>query len=349
MRTLVTSLALFFLSTLTVPTEAQTPTQADRVVIKTNLVSVNVIVTDKDGRYIKGLTRDQFELFDENAKQQLAMFSAEGGPVSLGIVLEVHEGADQRTKAHLLALKQFVGTLRERDRFFFSAYTSEGSLTTDFVPTFEVLVSHLHGLKPGGAASLYDAVYLAASRIRQTRNLKKALLIISDGDDTASRTRYQDLRNRLREFDVQIYAIGIADPKTDPNTGYGRWVFEDLSRASERRAFLTNLEAGFGRAVLAELARATGGSTYFPNRESEPELVGICAQIATELREQYTLGFYPVTTETARPWHRLKIKLTMPQHNYSLFYREGYRLFPAINAADDSLEFGYLGQLSNVY
>jgi hypothetical protein len=83
----------------------------------------------------------------------------------------------------------------------------------------------------------------------------------------------------LREFDVQIYTIGIADPATDQFAGYRRWVFEDFTRQTGRRSFLLNSEAAMGRAVLGEMARVGGGTTYTPESESEPELTGICTQI----------------------------------------------------------------------
>lgn len=302
--------------------------QEERVVTRTDFVSVNVIVTDEGGRYIRGLTRDDFDLFDEKVKQQLTHFSADPAPVSLGIVYEIHPGPSDRRSAMLGALRQFTRNLRDGDDFFFTAFGAEGSLTTDFVPTEEQVLNHLAAIKPGGPSSLHDAVYTAAGRLRNGRNLKKALLIISDGQDDRSRTSYKALRNRLREFDVQIYAVGIAHPAIDRNAGRGRWIFEDITRRMTGRAFLADAEASMGRAVLAEMARISGGSAYYPETENEPELVGICTQIATELRQQYTIGFYPTDVKSNRTWHRIKITLKRAsgRRGLSLSYRQGYRL-----------------------
>lgn len=93
------------------------PQQEERIVVGTNLVSVNVIVTDSKGRYVKGLGRDQFEVYDNKVKQQIAHFSADASPVSLGIVCEIHETATERTRALLAAIKQFASSLGERDDF----------------------------------------------------------------------------------------------------------------------------------------------------------------------------------------------------------------------------------------
>lgn len=301
-------------------------TQEEPVVVSTNLVTVNVIVTDKKGRYVKGLKSDQFSIYDENARQKIAHFSGGTAPVSIGIIFEIHSGMPAHVSAMLAALRQFVATLSERDRFFFTAYSSNGSVTTEFIPSVNQIIEHLSVVKPGGPSALYDVVYSAAGRLRESRNLKRALLVISNGQDDQSRHSYNELRNRLREFDAQIYTIGIADPAMDQFAGYRRWVFEDFTRQTGRRSFLLNTEAEIGRAVLAEMARVSGGTAYTPESESEPELTGICTQIALELREQYTLGFYP-SDLPSKKWHRIKVRVKPSESSasFSLSYRKGYQ------------------------
>ncbi len=303
--------------------------QEEKVVSDTNLVIVNVIVTDDKGRYVKGLKADQFEIYDEKVKRQITNFSTDEMAVSLGIVCEVHNTTPEKTRAMLTSLRQFARGLRDEDDFFFTAFNSQGSVTSEFVPTPEQVLGHLKAVKPGGPTALYDAVNLAAEKLRSRRNLKKALLIVSDGEDEKSQTTYKQLMNRLREFDVQIYAIGIANPSMAQFPGYGRWVFEDLTRSNGRRSLLMNAEAEMGRAVLAEMARVSGGATYFPENENELELVGICAQIARELREQYTIGFYTSKTPSKRDWHRIRVVLNRAvddRRKLSLSYRQGYRI-----------------------
>ena len=306
------------------------PQQEDKVVVGTNLVTLNVIVTDSKGRYVKGLSRDQFDVYDNKVKQQIAHFSSDASAVSIGIVYEVHETATEKTRAMLAAIKQFTSTLKNKDDFFFLAFSEHGSFVTDFVPSANQVLDHLQYVKPRGPSSLYDSIYLAADRLRTSRNLKKALLVISDGQDTSSMHNYDKLRNRLRTLDAQLYAIGIADPKMDQLTGNSRWFFEDITRQGGRRSFLLNSDAAIGRAVLAEMSRVSGGATYFPETESESELAGICTQIALELRQQYTLGFYSKATD-ANTWHRLKVGVskTAGGSNLTLTYREGYQMPPA--------------------
>lgn len=316
-----------FATIVSAQSQTTTSAQDDRIVVGTNLVTLNVTVTDSKGRYVKGLAREQFEVYDNKVKQQIAHFSADASPVSIGIVCEIHETATEKTRALLTAIKKFTSTLSSRDDFFFVAFSERGTLTAEFIPSANQVLDHLEFVKPGGPSSLYDVVYLATERLRKGPNLKKALLIISDGQDDRSRHTYKELRNRLRTFDVQIYAIGIADPKADPFAGYGRWVFEDLTRQTGRRSFLLNSDAALGRAVLEEMSRASGGTTYIPNTENERELSGICTQIAYELRHQYTLGFYAHDVD-GKKWRRLKVRINKPDRTsgLTLSYREGYQL-----------------------
>lgn len=315
------------------------PQQDDKLVVGTNLVTVNVIVTDSNGRYLKGLVRDQFKVYDDNVTQEIAHFSADASPVSLGIICEVHETATESLRPMLAAIKQFAGSLADQDEFFFVAFSKYGSLTTEFVPSAEQVLDHLQYVNPGGPSSLYDAVYVAAETLQTGRNLKKVLMVISDGQDSQSRHSFKELRDRLRTFDAQIYAIGIANPNVDQFAGYGRWVFEDITRQTGRRSFLLNSEATLGRAVLAEMSRVSGGAAYFPETESEPELTGICTQIALELRQQYTLGFYSMGAAKGR-WHRLKVQVDKraSRSRLTLSYRKGYQ-FQATSGA--SLKFAY--------
>jgi len=154
--------------------------------------------------------------------------------------------------------------------------------------------------------------------------------VISDGQDTSSIHSYDKLRNRPRTLDAQIYAIGIADPNMDQLAGYRRWFFEDITRQGGRRSFLLDSDAAIGRSVLAEMSRVSGGATYFPETESESELAGICTQIALELRQQYTLGFYSRATDSNN-WHRLKVVVTQTSKrlDITLTYRQGYQIAPA--------------------
>jgi len=299
--------------------------QSDSVKVTTNLITMNVIVTDGQGRYVTGLTQEQFAIYDENGKQKIAHFSVGDAPLSIGIICEIHPDSPKQVEAVLAGIRQFVLTLRDRDRFFFTAYSADGSVTVEFVPSAKQIIDHLQAVKPRGPSSLYDVVYAASDRLRNSRSLKRALLIISDGNDNQSNCTYDEMRNRLREFDAQIYTISLAGLVIDDPLGRRHWMFEDFTKQTGRRLFDFTSEEEVGRAVLAEMSRVSGGSTFSPESENEPELVAICTQIALELRQQYTLGFYPTETTTGK-WHRLKVRLEAPTLDFSLSYRSGYQI-----------------------
>ena len=301
--------------------------QDERVVVGTNLVTVNVSVTDGKGHYVKGLSEDQFTVYDNKVKQQIAHFSSEPGPLSIAIVYEVHESTREQARQVLAALKQFTSTLRSDDDFFLMAFSEHGSFTTDFIPSSNQVVDHLQVVKPGGPGSLYDSLYLATTRLTKARNLKKALLLISDGYDTCSAHSYNTVLNRLSTLNVQVYAIGIADPALDQFAQYRHWFFEDMTGEGGRRSLQVSPEVASGRAVLAEMSRVSGGTTYLPEMESEAEVAYICSQIVSELRQQYTLTFYSKAT-VSTGWHKLEVRVVEPQaqSDLRLSYRKGYQL-----------------------
>lgn len=301
--------------------------QDDRVVTGTNLVTVNVIVTDGNGQYVQGLSQDQFMVYDNKVKQRIAHFSSEPAALSIGIVCEIHESTPEQTREVLAALKQFTSELRSADDFFFMAFSEHGSFTTDFIPSSNQVLDHLRGVKPGGPASLYDSMYAAATRLRKARSLKKALLLVSDGYDINSAHSYKSLRNRLSTLDAQLYAIGITDPALDQFAGARRWFFEDITREGQRRSAQVSPELASGRAVLAEMSRASGGTTYVPETESESELAYICSQIAFELRQQYTLAFYSqATVNNEQRKLEVRVRESQAHRNLKLSYRKGYQV-----------------------
>ena len=272
--------------------------------LNVDLVSVTVTVTDSYGRFVTGLAKDQFEVYDDKIKQEIAHFSDEDAPVSLGIVYDVSGSMKERIHRSMQALKRFIETSHDDDDFFLMAFNNRANLVEDFTVSAEKVLSHLMFVQPHGSTALYDAAYLAVEKIKQGRHPKRALLIISDGQDNNSRYTYNELRKRIKESDVQIYCIGITDPATD------------------------SLSA-FGRSVLEEIARMTGGRAFFPNAYNEPELVEICTRIALELRHQYAVGFYPTDVQSEAKWHKVQIKVKPPKGlgHLSVTYKDGYESF----------------------
>ena len=178
-----------------------------------------------------------------------------------------------------MAAREFFRIANPEDEFFLVEFDSAPRLRVPLTSDTGQIENQLLFSKSKGSTALLDAVYMALTEMKRSKKNKKALLIISDGQDNNSRYTYKELRNRIKEADVQIYAIGITDPASDAL-------------------------AGFGRSVLEEITRMTGGRSFFPNAYNEPELVEICTRIALELRHQYSVGFYPTDVASEAKWHR---------------------------------------------
>ncbi len=175
------------------------------ITIETNLVSIGVVVKDKKGNFVKDLKQEQFEIFDNNVKTNVEFFSKKDAPVSYGFVYDLHPTTSDRTKTILNSIKSFTSELREKDDFFTVIFNERGSLNLDFVPSVEQVEKHLSGDGNKKPNSLYDLIYQAGEKIRTQPNVKKTLIIISDGKDHNSHHTYETLRNQLRSFNVQIY------------------------------------------------------------------------------------------------------------------------------------------------
>ena len=276
----------------------------DKIILDTSVVNVIVSVTDPYGRFVTGLTKDHFEVFDDKVKQQIAHFTDDDAPVSLGIVYDVSGSMKERIGRSIRALRRFIETSHDDDDFFLIGFNDRAKLIHDYTTSGDNILGNLMFVNPKGSTALYDAAYIAVEKVQQGRHSKKALLVVSDGQDNNSRYTYKELRNRVKEADVQIYAIGITDPGND-----------QLS--------------GFGRSILEEITRMTGGRAFFPNAYSEAELVEICTRIALELRHQYSLGFYPTDTQSEAKWHKVQVKVNPPRGlgRLSLQYKDGYQSF----------------------
>lgn len=287
--------------------------QDETIRVETNLVTVNVSITDEQGKFVKGLKQEQFEIFDNKTKQQISYFSAADAPVSYGIVYDMHPTTEERTNAVLDSLRAFTKELGADDRFFIVAFNESGYLNLDFVPTAGQLQTSLKRAEP---RSLYDAIYLAAARLRESKNLKRALLVISDSADHGSEHSFSDLSKQLKSFDAQVYSV-IFDERE-------MWNYSDITRG-EKRKRISGDASSLDRAALQELTLKSGGTANFPTTESGQELYRIYNRIDAEMRRFYTLSFYP--TEADGKWHDLRVGLRSVKgsKNFALTYRQGYQ------------------------
>jgi VWFA-related protein len=284
--------------------EAETvPDRRGRIRIDTTLVAVNVTVTDPLNRFVTGLEKQHFRLFEDKVEQQITQFSSEDAPLSVGIVFDTSGSMGSKLQKSREAVAQFFKTANPEDEFFLIEFNDRPQLVAPFTTNTDEIQNQLTFTQSKGRTALLDGIYMAMSQMHKAHNPRKAILIISDGGDNSSRYTESEIKNAVREADVQVYAIGIFEPVAS------------RGRTAEELA---------GPGLLTELAEQTGGR-HFPV-ENLSELPDIAAKIGIELRNQYVLYYTPKNQERDGKYRHVNVKLVQPRGLPPLkaFYRLGY-------------------------
>ena len=271
--------------------------------VDSTLVLIPVTVTDPLNRFVTGLEKENFRLFEDKAEQQITQFSSEDAPLSVGIVFDCSGSMGPKLEKSRQAVAQFFKTANPEDEFFLVQFSDRADLVIKFTTSLEEIQNRLTFTQSKGRTALLDAVYLGLHEMKRAKNARKALLIISDGGDNNSRYTETEVKNLVREADVQIYAIGIFEPVAT------------RGRTAEELA---------GPSLLSEIAEQTGGR-HFPV-ENLNELPNIAEKIGIELRNQYIIGYSPKNTERNGKYRRVQVKLVQPRGLPPLraFWRMGY-------------------------
>lgn len=258
--------------------------------VTSTLVLINVTVTDPLSRFVTGLERDNFRLFEDKKEQEISAFSSEDAPISIGLVFDTSGSMGSKLQKSREAAADFFQTANPDDEFFLVRFNDRPELAVPFTTDTDKIQSALTFTQSKGRTALLDGVYLSMNQMKKARHPRKALLIISDGGDNSSRYTESEIKNAVRESDVQIYAIGI---------------FE--SAASRGRT----PEEAMGPGLLNDLAEQTGGRAYAV--ENPAELPDIAAKIGVELRNEYILGYTPKNQERDGKYRRVQVKLVQPR------------------------------------
>lgn len=276
------------------------------VIVNTDLITFTVTVTDTYGRFVSGLSKSAFTVLDEKKPQEITYFSDDDSPVSVGVLFDVSGsmGGDKVRRARD-ALSKFIQTSHNSDEYFLIAFNSRAQLLLDKTRDGNAVLDQLTFVQTRNNTALYDACYLGVEKVQRGAHPKRALLLISDGQDNNSRYTFNELRRLLKESDVVLYGIGI------------------LSGGDAGSAL--GME---GQGILDELSSVSGGKAFFPR--SAAEMDDIFEQIALELRHQYSIGYKPSNFSNDGRWRRVKVKVTPPRGLPRLFVRskEGYYAIP---------------------
>ncbi len=253
-------------------TLAQQPPIRDPHTFRTGIdvTGITVTVRDADGHLVSDLPQDAFEVFDDGERQQVTQFTRERVPVSLGVLLDISDSMFGRRIADArLAVDHFLlEQLDHEDEFFILAFNHRPHVLTQWTQTPTVVRDALDSLKPNGGTAVYDAVLEGMPLIAKRNRERGALLIVSDGEDTASTAMLKDVRFALRRSQAFVYAIAIDPP--------------DDRRPINRRVNPT---------TLREITDESGGRTEVV--QSSSDVAAASARIADELNHQYVIGYTP--------------------------------------------------------
>jgi Ca-activated chloride channel family protein len=259
-------------------------------------VFLNVSVTDPLNRCVTGLNKDDFKVYEDKVQQNIATFKQESSPVSIGILLDSSGSmkANNNIRAARAAMGRFLAEVNPGDEFFLITFNQDATLVSAFTQDTASLLSEGALRRPSGQTAIWDAVYRGLDLMRAAKNARKALILITDGEDNSSRYSPSEVREFAKESDAQIYAIG------EPG------------------------ELGYGSEEIEEIVQLTGGRAFFPNSLSSLDYYADL--IRAELRNQYVLGYVPARKEHDGKWRKIRVTLDQIKGMPKLIVRarEGY-------------------------
>jgi Ca-activated chloride channel homolog len=271
--------------------------------VETTLVLIPVAVTDSLNRFVLGLQKSDFHLSEDNVEQNVAHFSGEDAPLSVGLVFDESGSMDYKLRTSQAAVAQFLKTMNADDEAFLVEFSDSARLTAAFTSHTEEIQGALKKAQPGGLTAMLDAINLALREMKKARNSRKAIVIISDGGDNHSQYTAAEIESLVREADVQIYAMGVFEPSL---------------------SFGLTAEEVSGPRLLSEIATQTGGRAFSAALTSD--LPSVAARIAVELRNQYVLGYYPKNQTRDGKYRHVEVKVAQPRGVSTLkaHWRLGY-------------------------
>ena len=265
------------------------------------LVLLDVGVKDKKGGYVSNLTKDNFKIFENGKPQVITQFANDDVPVTVGLVIDNSGSMQPKRPEVITAGLAFIHASNPEDEIFITHFNDRAKLSlppdTPFSGDAGILRSALLSDPAAGKTALYDAVLLSLNHLQAGKKDKKTLVLVSDGGDNASVHTSKDVMPAVQESRATIYTIGIFDDE-DPDRNPG---------------------------LLRRLANISGGEAFFPKQL--PEVIGICRQIAKDIRTRYTIGYVPVRTDEKGAVRSIKVAVTgTDRHDLIVHARTSYVL-----------------------
>jgi Ca-activated chloride channel family protein len=273
---------------------------------KVELVTLDVTVTDKLGRYISGIKKDDFIVHEDGVVQEVTNFSREKRPLTVGILIDT-SGSMKGAKINRAsqAAIRFVKSLADEDRAFVMSFADVPNLLQPLGGNKEKIIAAIDGIRAEGKTALNQAVYSGLKILGEERG-RKAIILLSDGYDTVGEINEEKVLEEAKRKDVKIYSIGIMEYQISPPTPF------------MNDPYVRN--RGYGEVVLKSLSDWTGGEAFFP--DSLAELGRIYQGIADDLKTQYSLGY--VSSNQRRDGKFRMIKVVLKDKSLKARTRKGY-------------------------
>ncbi len=284
------------------------PDKGFQISVDVQLVQLPVSVVDRDGQPVLGLEQGHFQVLEDRVPQQIALFRHEDVPISVGLVID-NSGSmrNKRERVNSAALT-FVRESNPEDETFIVNFDDSAYLEQDFTGSIGNLMDTLDNIDTRGETAFNDAVYLSTEHVEADGRMdKKALLVITDGEDNKSGYTFDEVIEKLRDSNVTVYAIGL------------------LEENDQRGGLFRKSPSQKAKKALEEIAETTGGEAFFPKSLAEVE--ELCRQIAHDLRNHYTIGYNPSNRNLDGTWRDVEVKVNAPRGfpKLSVRTKPGYR------------------------
>jgi Ca-activated chloride channel homolog len=279
-----------------------------KIGVNVDMVVMHTSVTDKNGNFVSGLKKENFKLFEDGIEQEIVQFSQEDVPVSLGILVDLSGSMRNKVEDVTKAALAFIRAGNPQDQVFLIGFNDQVELLQDYTNNIDDISDAIENTVVTGGTALYDAIYLGVQKAHDGVEPKKAIIVISDGEDRDSYYKLGEMVAKVQESDVQIYSIGFLNAVPDKGL-FGHWSKSVPERAQDS---------------LKQISEDTGAKAFFP--KSISEMGPIVAEIAHELRSQYSVGY--TSSNSARDGNFRRVKISLEPASISttnhVRYRRGY-------------------------
>jgi Ca-activated chloride channel family protein len=262
-------------------------TSGESFKIPTEMVQLDVKVTDQSGRPVSGLTKDDFVVYEDKITQNIESVSSEEAPISMGLAIDT--SSSMRVKLYTVsdAARSLIRQMRSDDEAFLVQFKTEAELIQGFTSDRRELESALGHIYSSGGTALLDAIIAAADHAHEKgKRRRKALVVITDGLEKNSSVKEKKVIEAMKEDEVQLYLVGFVDEDES---------FQLFGKSPARKA----------KDLLIRLAEDSGGRAFFPSNVSETP--AIAAQIAKDLRAQYVISYYPNNDRRDGSFHSVRV------------------------------------------